>query len=188
MKKIFIILAVSSFFALIALGLISCGARKVNKSAGKQEVKSEVVDKSIIKKESNTNVKTTTEVKTDDKNETVTEETVYEPTDHTKESFIVEKDGTKVVLNNAKKTIKITTQKNNTAVVSNTEIQEKQNNTSKEQKAVKQVNDTIKENKQKQVDKKQFNPFVSICFVLFGLILFWCIYRFYKKLPLIPKF
>lgn len=187
MKKIFIILAVSSFFALIALGLISCGARKVNKSSGKQEVKSEVLDKSIIKKESNTNVKTTTEIQTDDKNETVTEETVYEPSDNTKESFVIEKDGTKVVLNNAKKIVRNTKQKNNTVVSSNSEHAVVENNSSKEQKAVKQVNATKKENKQKQVDKKQFNPFVSICVGLFGLILLWCIYRFYKKLPLVPK-
>lgn len=187
MKTIIKILLIGLFFALIALGLISCGSRKVNVDKLKEETKTELTNNSTTEKQSETNVKTTTTVTTDDKNETVTEETVYEPKDPAKESFVIEKDGTKVVLNNAKKTVKITNQKNNTVVSSNSEHAAVKNNVYKEQKAVKQVNATKKETNSKQVDKKQFNPFVSICIVFFGLILLWCIYRFYKKLPLVPK-
>lgn len=186
MKKLNVIYGALIFVFL--LSMCSCGARKSTVDKSKEETKTEIDDNSTTEKQSETNVKTTTTVKVDDKNETVTEETILEPADNTKESFVIEKDGTKVVLNNVKKTVKKTTQNNNTAVVSNTEIQEKQNNTSKEQKAVTNTNTTKKESKSKQVDKKQFNPFVSICIGLFGLLLLWCIYRFYKKLPLVPKF
>lgn len=175
------------FFYLIALGLISCGARKVNIDKSKEETTQTVTDNSKTEKQSETNVKTTTIITTDDKNETVTEETILEPKDETKESFVIEKDGTKLVLNNVKKTVRKTTQKNNTAVVSNMESTENKNNSFKEQKEVKQVNTSKKEIKAKHIDKKQFSPFVSICIGLFGLIFLWCIYRFYKKLPVVPK-
>lgn len=187
MKTIARILLIGLFFCLIALGLISCGSRKVNKEKIKEETKTELTDNSKTEKQSETNFKTTTTVNTDDKNETVTEETILEPKDETKESFVIEKDGTKVVLNNVKKTVRKTTQKNNMAVVSNIESTENKNNSFKEQKKVKQANTSKKKIKPKQIYKKQFNPFVTICIGLFGLILLWCVYRFYKKLPLVPK-
>lgn len=187
MKNIFKFLVSLLAIALISL-LFSCGARKVNKSQSKEETTTEISYNSTTENKSETSVKTTATVNVDDKNETVTEEIIYEPKDETKESFVIEKDGTKLVLNNAKKTVKKTTQKNNTVVSSNSEHASIENSTSKEQKSVKQINTTKKETKAKQVDKKQFNPFVSICIVAFGLILLWCIYRFYKKLPLVPKF
>lgn len=185
MKKLNIIYGCLIFVFLVSM--CSCGARKVNKSHTKEETKTELTDNSITEKKSETNVKTTITVNVDDKNENITEETIYEPEDPAKESFVIEKDGTKVVLNNVKKTVKKTTQKNNTAVISNTEVQEKQNITSKEQKAVINTNTTKKETKSKQVDKKQFNTFVLIVIGMFGLLLLWCVYRFYKKLPLVPK-
>lgn len=185
MKKLNIIYGCFIFVFLVSM--CSCGARKVNKSQYKEETAQTITDNSTTEKQSETNVKKTTAIKVDDKNETVTEETILEPADNTKESFVIEKDGTKVVLNNAKKTVKKTTQKNNTAVVSNTEIKEKQNSTYKEQKAVINTNTTKKETKAKQVDKKQFNPFVLMCITAFGLLLLWCVYRFYKNLPLVPK-
>jgi len=187
MKTIIKILLIGLLFSLIALGLISCGSRKVNKEQIKEETNSSTIIDRTFSGNTSSNAKTTTTVKVDDKNETVTEEISYTPADPTKESFIIEKDGTKVVLNNVKKTVKKTTRKNNVKSESKTDIVEKKNTASKEQKAVKQVNDAKKETKSKQVDKKQFNPFVSICIGLFGLLALWCIYRFYKKLPLVPK-
>jgi len=185
MKKLNIIYACFIFVFLVSM--CSCGSRKVNKSQSKEETTQSVTDNSTTEKQSETNVKTTTTVKTDDKNETVTEETILEPADNTKESFVIEKDGTKVVLNNITKTVKKTTQKNNIKSEAKTDIVEKQNSTSKEQKAVVNTNAAKKETKSKKVDKKQFNPFVSICIGLFGLLALWCVYRFYKKLPLVPK-
>lgn len=188
MKTIARILLIGLFFALIALGLISCSARKVNIEKQKEETKSEINDNSVAEIKTETNVKTTTTVKVDDKSQTVTEETILEPSDNTKESFVIEKDGTKVILNNTKKTTRKTTKNNNNSVVKDSFASENKKEAVKEQKEVKQTNTTKKEIKLKQVDKKQFNPFVSICIVFFGLILLWCIYRFYKKLPLVPKF
>lgn len=172
---------------VILFSLFSCGSRKVNKSQYKEETYSSTIIDRTFTGNTTTNVKTTTTVKTDDKNETVTEETTLEPADNTKESFVIEKDGTKVVLNNVKKTVKKTTKKNNTAVVKESLTTESKKESIKEQKSVTQVNTTKKETKVKQVDKKQFNPFVLMCIGLLGLILLWCVYRFYKKLPLVPK-
>lgn len=180
MKTILKILLVSLFFALIVMGLISCGARKVAKQHSKEETKSEVVDNSVIEKQTDTNVKTTTTLKVDDKNETVTEEITISPEDNTKEAFIIEKDGTKVVLKNTKKVYKKTTQKNNTQsqIFGNSEQVKKE--TVKEQKAVKQVNTSKKENSVKKVDKKAFNPFNLLWLIIpIGLIYF--LYRQYKK-------
>jgi len=157
MKIIIKILLIALFFSLIALGLISCGARKVNKSSDKQKIKSEVVDKSVIEKESNTNVKTTTEVKTDDKNETVTEETIYEPADNNKESFVIEKDGTKVILNNAKKIVRNTTQKNNTQNSVNSKTETTENKYEKENKNISLIDEVNNSISKKEVRKEQFN-------------------------------
>lgn len=186
MRIIFKLLVSGLAIALFAL-FSSCGARKVNKDQSKEETHSNITDNSTIEKRSDTNVKTTTTVNVDDKNETVTEETVYEPKDPAKESFVIEKDGTKTVLNNVKKTVKKTTQKNNTATSAIIAQVQNENKAVKEQKAIEHKEVSAKEVKAKEVDKKQFNPFVSVCIGFFGLILIWCIYRFYKKLPLVPK-
>jgi len=185
MKKLNIIYAALIFVFL--LSMCSCGARKSTVDKSKEETKTEIKDNSVNEIKTDTNVKTTTTVKTDDKNETVTEETILEPADNTKESFVIEKDGTKVVLNNVKKTVKKTTQKNNTKSESAIVKVENLLEVLKQNKEVKQTKTTKKEIKTKQVDKKQFSTFVMMCVVAFGLILLWCVYRFYKKLPLVPK-
>lgn len=185
MKKLNVIYGALIFVFL--LSMCSCGARKVNKSQSKEENTQTVTDNSTIEKQSETNVKTTTTVKVDDKNQTVTEETILEPADNTKESFVIEKDGTKVILNNSKKTVRKTTKSNNTATIKESLTVENKKEAFKEQKAVERKKVSKKETKSKQVDKKQFNPFVSIVIGLFGLIFLWFVYRFYKNLPLVPK-
>jgi len=185
MKKLNIIYGCLVLVLLVSM--CSCGARKVNIEKQKEVSHTEISDNSLTERKIDTNVKTTTTVKVDDKNQTVTEETILEPADPKKESFIIENDGTKVVLNNVKKTVKKTTQNNNTAVVKESLTTESKKEAVSEQKAVAKINTSNKETKEKQVDKKQFNPFFSICIVAIGLILIWCVYRFYKKLPLVPK-
>jgi len=186
MKKLNIIYIFLVYVLLFST--CSCGARKVQKQSSKEEVKTESVDNSIIEKQTDTNVKKTTTVKVDDKNETVTEETEYTPQDASKESFVIEKDGTKVILNNTKKIVRKTTQKNNTQseLIGNSEQLKK--DTYKEQKAVKQVIASKKENNSKQIDKKAFNPAKSIIIVFIMILVLYVIYRIYKKLPLLPKF
>jgi len=159
----------------------SCGARKVNRQSTKEEIKTTVTDNSTTEKQTDTNVKTITTVKVDDKNETIIEETITEPSDNTKESFVIEKDGTKVILNNAKKTVRKTTQKNNTQSQSfgNSELVQKQ--AIKEQKSVKEVNVSKKENTSKQIDREAFNPF-NLLWLLIPIGIIYYFYRRYKNI------
>lgn len=168
--------------------MCSCGARKLQKSQSKEETKTTVTDNSTTQSNTDTNVKTTTTVKVDDKNENVTEETIIEPVDASKESFVIGKDGTKVVLNNAKKIVRKTTQKNNTKTELFGNSEQLKKEAVKEQKVIKQESISKKEKSSKELDKKQYNPFNLILFGSIGLLFLWCIYRFYKKLPLVPKF
>jgi len=170
-----------------AIIISSCGARHVKKSESKEETKNELIDNSTIEKKSGTNVKTTITIKADDKNETVTEEMTISPEDNAKEAFIIEKDGTKTVLNNAKKTVKKTTQKNNTQTkkIGNSELV--QNSVIKEQKSVKAVVVAKKQENSKQIDKKELSPF-NLLWLLIPVLIIYVFYRIYKKLPLVPKF
>lgn len=177
MKTIIRIFLIGLFFALIALGLISCGARKSNVEKQKEEIKTELKDNSVTNIEKDTNIKTITTVKVEDKNETVTEEIIYEPADKSKESFIIEKDGTKTVLNNVKKTVKKTTQKNNTQTNKSVDSEFVQKDVVKEQKSVEQVNISKKEIKSKQTERTA----ISWYYYLLLIIPIGIIYYFYKR-------
>lgn len=184
MKKILAILIFLVFIALCGLGLTSCGARHVEKERSKEEIKSEVVDNSVIEKKTDTNVKKTIETKTDDKNETVTEETTYTPEDPTKEAIIIEKDGTKTVLNNTKKTYTKTIKKNNTQSQTNKYVDSVRKDIEKEKKSIESKYEAKKESSAKEVDKKKFNPFVLIGSIAGVLLLLYLIYWLYKKFML----
>jgi len=172
---------------VLLLSMCSCSSRKVNIDKSKEETITELTDKSVIEKETESNVKTETKTTVDDKNETVTEETIYTPQDNTKESFVIEKDGTKVVLNNTQKTYKKTIQKNNLKTETAKHIDSVKKEISKEQKSVKQVNTHKKENKAKNVEKEAFNWF-NLLWFLIPLSALYVSYRIYKRLPLFPKF
>jgi len=168
------------------LSMCSCGARKVNKSQSKEETKTELSDNSTIENKSETNVKTTTVVSVDDKNETVTEETTYEPVSLDTESYVINPDGSKTVFGNAKKTVKKTTKKNNTKSELVSKTDELKKETEHEQKDVKAVTVSKKENSSKQIDKKAFSPFNLLWFII-PICIIYVFYRIYKKLPLVPK-
>lgn len=172
---------------VLLLSMCSCGSRKVSIDKSKEETKTELTDNSVIESKTESNVKTETKTKVDDKNETVTEETTYTPQDNTKESFVIEKDGTKVVLNNTQKTYKKTIQKNNLKTETEKHIDSVKKEVSKEQKSVKQVNTSKKENKSKQVEKEPFN-WISLRWFLIPALALYLSYRIYKRLPLVPKF
>lgn len=169
---------------ILLFSLCSCGSRKSAVNKSQEQTQTTVSDNSSTTTTQDTNVKTTTTVNVDDKNETVTEETTYEPKDPEKESFVIEKDGTKTVLNNAKKTVKKTTQKNNTKSEVKQHVNSDTKSNIKEQKDVKQVSVSKKGNSSKEVDKKQFNPFVLIITVIGVLVLLCVIYLLYKKFML----
>jgi len=178
-KQTVILLLIVTWTIIICSG---CGARKVNKDKSKEETHIEQTDNSVTEKQIDINTKTTTTVNVDDKNETVTQETIYEPSDNTKESFVIEKDGTKVILNNVKKTVKKTTQKNNTQInkIGNSELV--QNNASKEQKAIKEVVEFKKEIKHKDSEIKN-TPWYY--FAIGFVIVIGIIYFVLKKLRVI---
>lgn len=180
MKKVLAILIFLVFIALCGLGLISCGARHVKKEQSKEEIKSEIKDNTVTEKQIDTNVKTTVETKTDDKNETVTQETVYEPQDNTKESFIIEKDGSKVVLNNAKKIVRHTSQKNNTQSQTNKYVDSLRKDIQKENKAIEAKYEAKKESSEKEVDKKQFNPVWWVIIVFGAIIIIYIVIKRFK--------
>jgi len=120
MKKLILLI-------VLTILLASCGVRKSNVDITKEEIKSTVIDKSVLEKKSDTNVKQSSTVKVDDKNQTIIEETTYQPEDPTKEAIVVDQDGKKIVLNNSKKTIKKTIQNNNTQTDSKVDSEIKQN-------------------------------------------------------------
>lgn len=185
MKTIIKILLVGLFLALIGLGLISCGARKVQKEQSKEQAKTELADNSVTEKQVDTNVKTTVETKVDDKNETITEETIYEPQDSSKESFIIEKDGTKVILSNAKKIVRNTAQKNNTQTEQFGKTEQLKKESEKEQKNVSLMNEGNKTESKKEVDKKQFNPLKLILTIGMICCVLAIIYICFKRLKII---
>lgn len=160
---------------LITIVFISCGSRKTTSEKSKEETKKEIIDNSIKQTTTNTNVKETTTVKVDDKNETVTEETILEPSDNTNESYVIEKDGTKTVLKNTKKTVRKMTKKNNIQTSSNIDVQEVKKEDLKEEKAVVGTEVSKKEIKQKETDRKALPWYywliflIIIAFIYYGL-------------------
>lgn len=186
MKKTFRLLTISLLLAIIWLLLNSCaGARKVNKESSKEETKTESIDNSTTKKQAETNTKTETKTNINDKNEITSQESIFEPIDPTKEASLVDENGKKTILNNIKKTTKTTIQKNNTATIKESLTVEIKKEAIKEQKAVKQVNTSKKENNVKNVDKKAFNPF-NLLWLIIPIAIIIFLYRKYKKSAIIP--
>lgn len=164
------------------LSLTSCGARKSSVEIAKEENKSIIIDNSVLEKKSDTNVKQTSIVKVDDKNQTIVEETTYQAEDATKEAIIVDQDGKKIVLNNSKKTIKKTIQNNNTQTDSKVDSEIKQNKASNEQKDIEGTSESKTYKKQKDTDKKAI-PWYYWVFGL-GIIIFiiWLFKKYKEKI------
>jgi FtsZ-interacting cell division protein ZipA len=108
-------LLVYSFLLIMSIIILftSCSAVKKDKTTTKEEIKTETSNKSTVDKTEESNVKKTETTTVDDKNETITKETTYEPIDSSKPASITDPDGRKTDLNNSKKTTRETTQKNN---------------------------------------------------------------------------
>lgn len=180
MKTIFKILIISAILSLVWL-FLSCGSRKVQIEKQKEETKTELTYNSVTEKQTETNVKTETTLKVDDKNESVTTETTYSPEDPEKEAYVIEKDGTKVVLNNVKKIVKTETKKNNTQTEQFGKTEQLKKEAEKEQKSVEQVNTSTKENKSKKAEKEPFN-WLNLLWFLIPIAVIYYFYRKYKNL------
>jgi len=171
-------LAIFLLIVTYTIILCSCGARKVSTSSSKEETKAETIDNSKTEKQIDTNIKTATTIKVDDKNEMVTEETTISPEDNTKEAFIIEKDGTKVVFSNIKKTVRKTTQKNNTQSQLSGNSEQVAKEIVKQQKSVNNTITSKKENSVKNVDRKSI-PWYYFVIGFSVLVLFF--YFFGKR-------
>lgn len=182
MKKTNVIIGCLIFVFLVAM--CSCGARKVNKKSFKEETKTELIDNLVTDKQTETNIKTETKIIVDDKNESVTTETTYSPEDPTKEAYVIEKDGIKVILGNSKKTVKTETKKNNTQTTALETKEEVKKDVYKERKDVVEVTEAKKENSSKEVKKDTFNVF-NLLWLLIPIVIIYIFYRIYKKLPII---
>lgn len=186
MKLIFKILVTTLIIAIVGL-FMSCGARHVKKSESKEEIKTELTDNSTTEKQVESNIKIETKTNINDKNEITSKEDSYEPIDPTKEASLVDENGKKTILNNLKKITKTETKKNNTQIVAAESKTESKKEAVKEQKAIKQVSASKKENKAKEVKKEPFNP-LRLLYIIIPIFIIYIIYRKYKQLPLVPKF
>jgi len=168
----------------IGFALNSCAAKKTDKSKTSETIKTEVIKEVVIAKIEDTNVKKTEKTTVDDKNETTTKETTYEPIDNTKPASVVDPDGTETKLNNSKKTTRETTKKNNTKKenIINTVI----NSTSE---ALEKIKSETKTNSKKtaeliKIDKKVWNVY-NLLWLLIPIALLLWIWK--NKTPIIKK-
>lgn len=152
LKLLITLLAVSMIFLFY-----SCGARKVEKTRTKEDIKTETSAAAVTAKTEESNVKKTETTIIDDKNETVTEETNYEPIDNTKPATIIDADGKETKLNNSKKTTRKTTKKNNTQTDNSKNSDEFHKSELSEQLESKGKTEAKKEAEAIQVDRKAWS-------------------------------
>lgn len=169
-------------FLLLTIFLASCGARKVDKQVLNKEIEAKIVDNSVSEKESESNVKTTIITKVDDKNETVTEEIIYQPEDSTKEAIIIDENGKKIVLNNSKKTVKKTTQKNNikSEYKYDSEIIEKE--AFKDKKDIKALSNTNTIKKESKIDREAVSMWNWLWLLIPVGIIIWLFRKYRDKI------
>ncbi len=170
------------YVSLIALGMVSCGARKTDKQVSKEQTENEVVDNSVIEKESESNVKTTVVTKVDDKDETVTEETTYQPEDPTKEASIIDENGNKTVLNNTKKTTKRTTKKNNTQSELKADSETKQKEAVKDKKAIKVFSNTDVVKKASKTERDAVSMWNWLWLLIPIAVVIWLLRKYKDKI------
>lgn len=182
LKTIVIGLLFLLYISLIALGMVSCGARKTDKQVSKEQTESKVVDNSVTEKQSESNVKENVVIKIDDKNKTVTEETTYSPEDPTKEAFIIEKDGTKVILNNSKKTYKKTTQDNNTQSEIKSDSETKQKEAVKGKKAIKASVSTEVVKKSSKTEREEISMWNWVWLLIPIVAIIWLLRKYKDKI------
>ena len=144
---------------IVSLILISCGARKVEKSRTQEAINTEVSDNSTASKTADLNIKIQEATKVDNKNETVIFEETFEPINPLLPSIITDKNGNKTILENVKKSRKETVQKNNTK----TDISKKTEQSAKivalDKKDTKEKTDAKKEVEVVKIERKEYSMF-----------------------------
>lgn len=186
-------------FILYVLSLISCGARKTEKRSEEVKEKSEIKidsqtsDSSVLSDNTTVNNSTESTTKINDKDETITRETTYEPKDISKPAIITDEKGNKIILENVKKTTKETIQKNN----KKTDNTQKSNVATNIDKNLSKKNDSKiildgkttseKESDIKNSDKKTFNVFNLLWLLIpigLLLLLYWAWKRYRSIIPI----
>lgn len=164
------------FAIAVALALNSCSAVKKDKTQTEEVIKTELAITEKAAKLEESNVKKTENTKVDDKNETITEETTYEPIDPSKPASIIEPDGRKTDLNNSKKTTREITQKNNTKIDNSKKSDEFHKSESSESSESDAKSNTKKAAEEINVDKKSWS-----IWNLFWLLIPIAIYLVWKN-------
>lgn len=184
MKKLLLI--------FLVLSLASCGTRKTETNKEVLKTDSDITKSSDIKKQEDLKISegesTNTEIttKTVDNNQTTVEETVYEPKDSSKPASIIDSNGKKIILDNAKMTTKKSTQKNDTKkdevskIISNkdTKIDSKKNEELKSNENSKVSSQS--EKKVKKTEKESWSVF-NLLWLLIPIGVIVIVYRYYKK-------
>lgn len=158
----------------LAFTLISCGARKVNKSNTEESTKIESVVTDKTKIESETNVTKKVVEVIDNKDETMTEVTTYTPIDNTKPANIIDEHGNKQSINNTIYRNEKVTKKGNTLTTNTSNI----GSSGKKIISIDMIDSIIKDTKLKAkevaIDRKAFNPlFLLLLLIPIGLIAFF---------------
>lgn len=165
------------------MSLTSCGARKSEKSSKSEVSKTELTDKSnseqseVTKTNSDINIKKSETRSESNQDQTVSIKEVVEPVDPNKPASFTDKDGKKQELNNSKKTIETTLKKNNSKTeiktdnVASVRVISENNKKAFNKNDVKLNAEAKKDETAKQVDRKEYNPWVWVCLlILFFLI------------------
>lgn len=180
------------FVITISILMNSCSARKVETNKEVLKTNSDITKSSDIKKQEDLKISedksTNTEIttKTVDNNQAIVEETVYEPKDSSKPASIIDSNGKKIILDNAKMTTKKSTQKNDTKkdevskIISNkdTKIDSKKNEELKSNENSKV--DSQSEKKVKKTEKESWSVF-NLLWLLIPIGLAFLLYWAWKR-------
>ena len=175
MKKLILLLA--------AFLLLSCGARKVNKTTEvvdeKTKAKITNTDNSTAESKSDLNVKKTETTETNKETQEVTKIKTVEPIDNTKPSSYTDEEGHKVDLTNAKltETVKTSNGKENVKTEQNVDLNKKASEIKKNDvKGTVDIDTEKKTNKKgKAVDQKQYDWTKTIIVISIIIIIACCI-------------
>lgn len=192
LKGVFATLFILLWLSLVLLGLISCGARKVHKEREKESSNVEIVDKSTSevktdkKEQSESNVKKSEETIVNNNDQTVTKKVTFEPIDNSKPASYKGKDGAVHELNNSKKTIETTTKNNNTKTESKINLEQSEKKSKDSISAEKNNNDVAvkaKSGKSKEVidvKREGIPSWYIIIFVLILALILWALKKYTK--------
>jgi preprotein translocase subunit SecF len=152
-------------FIILSLILVSCGSRKVSKTTVEEKKDST----SVVDIKTNIETKETTEVNTNSKIDTNTDEIIIEPVDNTKEIIVNGKTYKNVKIRH-KKTKDNSLHTNQKKAVKNALKQQTEHN--------KQVVSNRKTFVEKKIDKKE--SLIKYLYYLIILIILYIIYRYRK--------